>query len=148
MCLGTPPGPWGGAEAGVRRAAPNGGRSGAPRARRCAQTPFSMVPTHREKNVQLLSTEVRATQQNSRYSAKNNVAMRLIVTFMPHINEIFCSCNFKAEHCIFSRDYLYKKKLGVLINSMYCVQNNKDQLQREGIYFCTLPYSSFNYQLR
>ena len=82
---GTPPGPRGGAEAGVRREAPNGGRSGAPRARRCAHTRFSMLPTHREKNVQLLSTEVRATQQNPRYSAKNNVAMRMIATFMPKI---------------------------------------------------------------
>ena len=80
---GPPPDPSGGAEAGVRREAPNGGRSGAPRARRCAHTRFSMLPTHREKNVQLLSTEVRATQQNSRYLAKNNLAMRLIVTFMP-----------------------------------------------------------------
>ena len=32
--------------------------------------PFSNLPTHREKNVLLLSTEVRATQQNPRYSAK------------------------------------------------------------------------------
>ena len=108
----------------MRRAAPNGGRSGAPRARRCAQTPFSMVPTHREKNVQLLSTEVRATQQNSRYSAKNNVAMRLIVTFMPHINEIFCSCNFKAEHCIFSRDYFYKKK-NESVNQFYVLRSEQ-----------------------
>ena len=137
--MGTPPGPRGSAPASVRRCAPHSGLRSAPWAGRCAQTPFSMVPTHREKNVQLLSTEVRATQQNSRYSAKNNVAMRLIVTFMPHINEIFCSCNFKAEHCTFSRDYFYnKKKMRVLINSMYCVQNNKDQLQGEGIYFCTL----------
>ena len=37
------------------------------------------------KKAQLLSTEVRATQQNSRYSPKNNVAMRMIVTFMPKI---------------------------------------------------------------
>ena len=32
---GTPPGPRGGAEAGVRRAAPNGGLHSASRARRC-----------------------------------------------------------------------------------------------------------------
>ena len=37
---------------------------------------------HRQKNVQLLSTGVRATQQNPRYSGKNNVAMRMIATFM------------------------------------------------------------------
>ena len=34
------------------------------------------------KKVQLLSKEVQATQQNSRYSAKNNVAIHMIATFM------------------------------------------------------------------
>ena len=42
------------------------------------------VAHHREKNVQLPRTEVRAIQQNPSYSAKNNVAMRLIATFMPN----------------------------------------------------------------
>ena len=47
-----------------------------------------MLPTDREKNVQLLSTEVRATQQNSRYSAKNNVAMRVrIITLNAAISQ-------------------------------------------------------------
>ena len=86
---GVLPGPRGGAEARVRREAPNGGRSGAPRARRCAQRRFSILPSHREKNVLLLSTEVRATQQNPRYSAKNNVAMRVIATFMPILSTLF-----------------------------------------------------------
>ena len=40
---GGPPGPRGGAEAGVRREAPNGGRGGAPRTSRSAQTPFLNV---------------------------------------------------------------------------------------------------------
>ena len=50
---------------------------------------FSILTPHRGKDVQLLSTEVRATQQNPRYSVKNNVAIRLIATFMPKYNEIF-----------------------------------------------------------
>ena len=37
---GTPPGPRAGAEAGVRREAPNGGRSRGPRARRGARGDF------------------------------------------------------------------------------------------------------------
>ena len=52
---------------------------------------FQCCPVIAKKNVQLLSTEVRATQQNSRYSAKNNVAIRMIATFMPKLNEIFNS---------------------------------------------------------
>ena len=47
------------------------------------------LPPNRGKDVQLLSTEVRATQQNPRYSVKNNVAIRMIATFMPKYNEIF-----------------------------------------------------------
>ena len=50
---------------------------------------FSILTPHRGKDVQLLSTEVRATQQNPRYSVKNNVAIRMIATFMPKYNEIF-----------------------------------------------------------
>ena len=38
--VGTPPGSRGGAESGVRREAPNGGRSGGPRARRAARGDF------------------------------------------------------------------------------------------------------------
>ena len=53
------------------------------RARQCAQTWFSISPSLREKNVKILSNEVRDTQQNPRYSAKNNVAIRMIATFMP-----------------------------------------------------------------
>ena len=37
---GNPPGPRAGAEAGERREAPNGGRSGGPRARRAARGDF------------------------------------------------------------------------------------------------------------
>ena len=80
---GPPPGPRGGAEAGVRREAPNGGRSGAPRARRWTPVWFFNFPTHRENKVKILSKKVRDTQANPRYSAKNNVAMRMIATFMP-----------------------------------------------------------------
>ena len=50
---------------------------------------FQSCPPHRGKDVQLLSMEVRATQQNPRYSVKNNVAIRMIATFMPKYNEIF-----------------------------------------------------------
>ena len=49
----------------------------------------------REKNVKILSNEVRDTQQNSRYSAKNNVAIRMIATFMPKpsmFNLLFLIC--------------------------------------------------------
>ena len=53
---GAPPGPRGGAEAGVRR--------------------------ERENKVKILSKKVRDIQANPRYSAKNNVAMRMIATFM------------------------------------------------------------------
>ena len=38
--------------------------------------------THREK-VKILSKKVRDTQANPSYSAKNNVAIRMIATFMP-----------------------------------------------------------------
>ena len=54
---GAPPGPRGGAEAGER--------------------------SEREK-VKILSKKVRDTQANPSYSAKNNVAIRVIATFMPN----------------------------------------------------------------
>ena len=41
------------------------------------------------KNVKLLSNKAQATQQNSSYSDKNNVAIRLIATFMPKFNEYY-----------------------------------------------------------
>ena len=72
-----------------KKNAPLSGLRSAPRALRCAEMRFSILPHHRGKDVQLLSTEVRATQQNPRYSVKNNVAIRMIATFMPKYNEIF-----------------------------------------------------------
>ena len=48
----------------------------------CPDAIFNLAH-HREKNVQLLSTEVRVTQQKVTLSAKNNVAIRMIATFMP-----------------------------------------------------------------
>ena len=63
--------------------ATNGGRSGAPRARRCAPVWFLNFTTHRENKVNILSKKLRDTQTNPRYSAKNNVAIRMIATFMP-----------------------------------------------------------------
>ena len=39
--------------------------------------------THRENKVKILSKKVRDTQAKARYSAKNNVAIRMIATFMP-----------------------------------------------------------------
>ena len=77
---------------GVHRAPLSGLRS-APRALRCAQMRFSILPPHRGKDVQLLSTEVRATQQNPRYSGKNNVTMRMIATFMTKY--------FASQYCVF-----------------------------------------------
>ena len=58
----------------------------------CPDAIFNLAH-HREKNVQLLSTEVRATQQNPRYSGKNNVAMRMIATFMTKY--------FASQYCVF-----------------------------------------------
>ena len=46
---GAPPGPRGVAEAGERRETPNGGRSGAPRARRRIPVRFFNFTIHREK---------------------------------------------------------------------------------------------------
>ena len=62
---------------------PPGLRSGAPRARRCAPVWFLNFTTHRENKVKILSKKVRDTQPNPRYSAKNNVAIRMIATFIP-----------------------------------------------------------------
>ena len=44
---------------------------------------YHFLSTHRIHKVQLLNTEVRATQQNPFYSAKNDVALRMIAKFMP-----------------------------------------------------------------
>ena len=82
---GAPPGPRGSARAGVRREAPHSGRSGAPRARRCTSVWFFNFTIHREK-VKILSKKVWDTQANPSYSAKNNVAIRVIATFMPNTN--------------------------------------------------------------
>ena len=86
---GVPPGPRGGAEAGVRREAPNGGRSGAPRARRRTPVWIFNFTIHREK-VKILRKKVRDTQPNPSYSAKNNVAIRVIATFMPNTTLRHC----------------------------------------------------------
>ena len=42
---------------------------------------FAISPSDRQKR-QATQQKGRATQPNSRYSAKNNVAMRMIATFM------------------------------------------------------------------
>ena len=60
---GAPPGPRGGAEAGER--------------------------SHRENKVKILSKKVPDTQANPRYSAKNNVAIRMISTFIAKHNKIY-----------------------------------------------------------
>ena len=59
------------------------GPRSAPRARRCAPVWFLNFTTHRENKVKILSKKVRDTQPNPRYSAKNNVAIRMIATFIP-----------------------------------------------------------------
>ena len=44
---------------------------------------FLNFTTHRENKVKILSKKVRDTQPNPRYSVKNNVAIRMIATFIP-----------------------------------------------------------------
>ena len=78
--LGAPLRPPFGASRLTPASAPPLGPGGVPRHH------FQSCPHIRQKNIQLLSTEVRATQQNPRYSAKNNVAMRSIATFMTKLN--------------------------------------------------------------
>ena len=80
---GGPPGPRGSAPASVRRFAPHSGLRSAPRARRRTPVWFFNFTIHREK-VKILSKKVRDTQANPSYSAKNNVAIRMIATFMPN----------------------------------------------------------------
>ena len=70
-----PPGLRGGAGAEERSRRANGGRNGAPRARRCAPVRFFNFTTHRVKIVKLLSKTVQDTLVNSPYSAKNDVAI-------------------------------------------------------------------------
>ena len=86
---GAPPGPRGSAPASVRRFAPLSGLRSAPRARRCAPVWFLNFTTHRENKVKILSKKVRDTQANPSYSAKNNVAIRMIATFMPTYLSLF-----------------------------------------------------------
>ena len=71
--VGSPSGPRGGAEAGERSEATNGGRSGAPRPRQ-EPTPPANFKANREK-LQDTQQKVRDTQPNPCYSAKNNVAI-------------------------------------------------------------------------
>ena len=62
----------------------------------CPDIIFNLAHTSSKKNIQLLSTEVRATQQNPRYSAKNNVAMRAIAPFMTKF-KLISSTNFLID---------------------------------------------------
>ena len=50
---------------------------------------FCNFTTHRGNKVKILSKKVRDTQANARYSAKNNVAIRMIATFMPTYLSLF-----------------------------------------------------------
>ena len=76
---GNPPGPTTVAEAGERSEATNGGRSGAPRAPRPNPANLKSIAKNKKK----YQNKVRNTQPNPHYSAKNNVAIRMIYTFMP-----------------------------------------------------------------
>ena len=67
-----PTGPRGGAEAGAEPLGPVG-----------IHTPDFQIWNKITKNIMLLSKEVRDTQPNPRYSAKNNDAIRMIASFMP-----------------------------------------------------------------
>ena len=67
---GPPPGPRGGAEAGAEPRGPVG-----------IPTPDFQIWNQITKNIMLLSKEVRDTQPNPRYSAKNNDAIRMIASF-------------------------------------------------------------------
>ena len=50
---------------------------------------FFNFTTHRENKVKILSKKVPDTQANPRYSAKNNVAIRMISTFIAKHNKIY-----------------------------------------------------------
>ena len=78
--MGIPSGPRGAAPASVRRFAPLSGLRSAPRARQ-GPTPPANFKANREK-LQDTQQKVRDTQPNPCYSAKNNVAIRTISTFM------------------------------------------------------------------
>ena len=89
---GTPPDARGGAETGERSEATNGGRSGAPRARRDPHLSFLKFEIRSRNNIMLLSKKVRDTQPHPRYSAKNNDAIRMIASFMPilfYFNQVY-----------------------------------------------------------
>ena len=50
---------------------------------------FFNFTTHRENKVKIVSKKVPDTQANPRYSAKNNVAIRMISTFIAKHNKIY-----------------------------------------------------------
>ena len=94
-----------------RRAAPNGGRSSALRARRCVQTWFSILPTKRQK---CAATQQKNTaiQPNPRYSTKNNPAIRMTATFVPKcfsmiIHFYFFYYNFFWEIFVWFSSFLF-----------------------------------------
>ena len=68
--VGIPTGPRGGVEAGAEPRGPVG-----------IPTPDFQIWNQITKNIMLLSKEVRDTQPNPRYSAKNNDAIRMIASF-------------------------------------------------------------------
>ena len=67
---GTQPGPRGGVEAGERREAPNGGQSGAPRARRCAPVWFLNFTTHHENKVKISAKKSEISAKSTLLSQK------------------------------------------------------------------------------
>ena len=112
--------------------ATNGGRSGAPRVRRCTPVWFFNFTTHRENKVKILSKKVRDTQANPRYSAKNNVAMRMIATFMPifFIYIIIANITFHIIHFLKHYEILIlisiRKRFSILWDfSDLCLLYNK-----------------------
>ena len=73
-----------------------------PGVRRCTPCGYSILPPMVKKSFKILSKKIPDTQVNPRYSAKNNVAIRIIATFIPYLIyfyssqvllDIFISCN-------------------------------------------------------
>ena len=65
----------GSAPASVRCFAPHPALRSDPRARRRAQTPFSMLPTHREKNVQLSARKSELSAKSTLSAKKTSLSI-------------------------------------------------------------------------
>ena len=99
---------------------------------------YHFLSTHRIHKVQLLNTEVRATQQNPFYSAKNDVALRMIAKFMPEnyfhmqfLSPLYFFAGFACVICKKYCDNLLKKLIFLKVqNSKLLVVSNTFFLAR------------------